>query len=408
MGPPGGSRVILTGPRVTSATVLHFGRLRADGSPDPSQMMNSVLKDIAFCRDNGGGYRARNSPSGDLTDCVKGIVCAAISTCRIENVSSYDSPVGWHCFGCVYTKWDDCSAWRATPAPISRGDFAVGFLIGSYGTNYGYAGSNASVYFNRCICYDIKGGAVTIGMRLFGAVADVFLTQPEVGRCQVGIEIDGRGADGRTIPESTLGSQQDIHIINPIIDQATQQGLQFRNLNRSFQVSVTSPYITTAGGTADIHVMGGDDRVEGHVSIIGGTMLSGGGRGLVATDAVGITFIGTLMRNYGTPVSLTNCRTCRIEPDLNNYAITAARGIYLKDARRCSVKPIMRGAAGRPGFASGVWLDGGEGNAIDPTMIDYDVFSDPSPARKVLYNGRDARSDAEFRAAGNVLVGATG
>ena len=116
---------------------------------------------------------------------------------------------------------------------------------------------------------------------MFGAVADVFLTQIEVGRCHVGIEIDGRGRDGATIPLQQLDTQQDIHIINPIIDATISQGLQLRNLNRSFQVSVTSPYIATAGALADIHIMGGGDKVEGHVSIVGGVLLSGGGKGLI-------------------------------------------------------------------------------------------------------------------------------
>jgi hypothetical protein len=408
IGHNGGSRVILTGPNVVTATVLQFGRLRPGGRADENLVVNSTLRDIAFCRDNRSGYRARNSPTGDAIDCVKGIVCAAIGSCRIENVCSFDSPIGWHCFSCVYTKWDDCSATRETPAQVAQGDFSIGFLIGAHAPAAGYAGANASVYFNRCSCYDLKGGSVTIGLKLFGAIADTYLSQIEVGRCRVGIEIDGRGANGATIPENVVGSQADIHIINPIIDQTNDQGLQLRNLNRSFQVSITSPYIVTAGGMADIHIMGGRDRVEGHVSIIGGTMLSSGGRGLVATDAVGINLIGTLMRNYGAPVVMKNCRTCRIEPDLNNYQVTAANGIYLEDVRRSSIKPIIRGGSGAPGFANGVFLDRGQGNAIDATMIDHEVLSAPGAAHAIVYQGRDARADPAFRAAGHVITGATG
>lgn len=408
MGREGGSRVILTGPAAVEQTVLQFGQTRIPGPDGDGLMRNSVLKDINFCRDNSGGYKARNSRSSNPVDCVKGIICSGLSSCRIENVASFDSPVGWHCFGCVYTKWDDCAAWRSTPAPLAMNDFSVGFLIGGFEKNYGYAGANASVYFNRCICYDLAGGSVTLGMRIFGAIADVFLTQSEVGRCHVGIEIDGSGRDGRTIPLSDNDTQQDIHLINPVIDATRQQGLQLRNLNASFQVSVISPYIATAGALADIHVMGGENRVEGHVSITGGVLLSSGGRGLIAADAEGISVIGTLIRNYQTPVSLTNCKSCRIEADFFNYSAVAAQAVYLKDVRRSSIRPTVRGGADRPGFVTGIALEGGGANAIDPTMVDPECFTRPDAAMKVRFNGRDARESAEFRQAGNVLQGVTG
>lgn len=408
MGKQGGSRVILTGPAAVEDTVLQFGQARVPSSDGDGLMRNAVLKDINFCRDNGGGYKARNSRSNNPIDCVKGIICSGLSSCRIENVASFDSPVGWHCFGCVYTKWDDCAAWRSTPAPVATNDFSVGFLIGGFDKNYGYAGANASVYFNRCICYDLAGGSVTLGMRIFGAVADVFLTQPEVGRCHVGIEIDGSGRNGRTIPLSANDTQQDIHLINPVIDATRQQGLQLRNLNASFQVSVTSPYIATAGAMADIHVMGGENRVEGHVSITGGVLLSSGGKGLIASDATGISIIGTLIRNYQVPVSLTNCKSCRIEADLFNYSTVAAQAVYLKDVRRSSIRPIVRGLAGRAGFVTGIAIEGGSANSIDPTMVDPDCFTQPGPTMKVRFNGRDARESAEFRQTGNVLQGVTG
>jgi hypothetical protein len=408
MGNVGGSRVILTGPRVVEDTVLQFGKPVPPSSDGEALMRNSVLRDINFCRDNEHDHRARNSRTNNPIDCVKGIVCSGLSSCRIENVASFDSPVGWHCFGCVYTKWDDCAAWRSTPAAVATNDFSVGFLIGDFTRHYGYAGANASVYFNRCICYDLSGGSVSIALRLFGAIADTFLTQIEVGRCDVGIEIDGQGRDGTTIALNQVDTQQDIHIINPVIDGTRGQGLQLRNLNASFQVSVISPYIVSARALADINIMGGAARVEGHVSIVGGTLMTTGGNGLVAVDGEGISVIGTLLRNYKVPVSLTNCRSCRIEPDVFNYAEVAANGLYLKDLQRSSVKPVVRGTRGRPGFGTGIMLDGGANNEIDPTMVDPDSFTTPGPERKVLFRGEDARSSEAFRATGNVLIGVTG
>jgi hypothetical protein len=133
-----------------------------------------------------------------------------------------------------------------------------------------------------------------------------------------------------------------------------------------------------------------------------------GGNGLVAVDGEGISVLGTLFRNYKVPVSLTNCRSCRIEPDVSNYAEVAANGLYLKDLQRSSVKPVVRGTRGRPGFGTGIMLDGGSNNEIDPTMVDPGCFTVPGPGRKVLYRGEDARSSGAFRAAGNVLIGVTG
>lgn len=225
----------------------------------------------------------------------------------------------------------------------------------------------------------------------------------------MGIEIDGRGRDGTTIPIDVVDTQQNIHLINPIIDATSQQGLQLRNLNRSFQVTVTSPYIATAGALADLNILGGADRVEGHVSIMGGLMVSGSsGTGLVAMDGEGISLIGTLFRNYKTPISMTNCRGCRLEPDVYNYAAVAGNALYLKDVQRSSIRPVVRGASGKPGFVTGILLDGGANNAVDPTMVDPASFTTPAADHKVRYRGEDARSSAAFKAAGNVLVGVTG
>lgn len=405
MGNAGGSRIILTGPEVGAATVFQFGKASVPDRDDARLMRNAVLRDIAFCRDNSEAFRVRSGTGGDVLGCVKGIVCSGLNSAIIQNVSSFDSPVGWYCHGCVYTKWDDCAAWRTTPAVEKKNDFAVGFLVGGYERNFGYAGANASVYFNRCVAYDLAAGSITIGLRLFGAIADTFLTQVEVGRCFIGIEIDGRDASGRTIPLSANPTQQDVHLINPVIDATTSQGLQLRNLNASFQVTVTSPYIATAGALTDISILGGADRVAGHVAIMGGVLLSGGGRGLVASDGEGIAVIGTLFRDYAVPISLTDCRLCRIEPDVLNYSSPAAHAIYAKNLSRSAVKPIVRGQPGAPGFGDGVFLDGGDHNSIDPTMVDFSVFTLPAAGSKVRYAGRDARGDEAFKAAGNVLVG---
>ena len=407
MGDSGGSRVILTGSRVVADTVFQFGKSTASAAVGMGLMNNSVLSNITFCRDNANGYVARNSTSDNPADCVAGIVCSSIGSCRIDNVASYDSPVGWHCYGCVYSKWDDCAAWRSTPAPIATNDFSVGFLIGDFVGHSGFAGANASVYFNRCICYEIKGGSVSIAIRIYGSVADTFLSQVEVGRCDIGIEIDGRGRNGVTLPTST-GLQQDIHIINPIIDATRAQGLQLRNLNRSFQVSVISPYIASPNGLADIHILGGADSVEGHVSIVGGVLISEGGTGLLATEGQGISVIGTLFRNYKTPLSLTNCRSCRLEPDVYNHTVTASNALYLNNLQRSSVKPIVRGVPEKPGFVTGIMLEGGTNNSIDPTMVDYDCFATAAAEWKVRFGSEDARESTEFRSSGNVLQGVPG
>lgn len=405
MGNRGGSRVILAGQAVVEAPVFQFGKRQPPSSDNDHMTRNCILRDINFCRDNTQGSRVRAASAADASACVKGIVCSGLAASLISNVSSFDSPVGWFVTGCAYCKWDDCAAWRSTPAASAANDFSVGFLVGGYKRNYGYAGANASVYFNRCASYDLHGGSISLGFRLFGAVADTFLTQVEVGRCNVGIEIDGRDASGKTIGVGENDLQQDIHLISPLIDAVSDQGLQLRNLNASFNVAITSPYIATARAKADLHIMGGADRVEGQISIVGGIFLGGGNAGLVATDGIGITVQGTMFRNYGAPISLTNCRNCRIEPDLNNISVMAPNGVYAKGLRRSSIKPIIRSGSGAPGFANGIFLEGGDHNAIDPTMVDYEAFSNPSPARKVIYSGRDARGDAAFKEAGNVLLG---
>lgn len=404
LGTPGGTRIILTGPNVVAATVLQFGKTSGTND-DASLTRNSYMRDILVARDC-STYKPR--PAGnDPINGIKGVIMSYMNRCGMENVSSFDSPIGFHYFGVVASYSRDCDASRTTPASSSSGDLWVGHLVGGYQINYGYIGSNASIYLQHPTCYDSNGSfGLSIGLRLFGYIADTFIENAEVGRVTIGIEIDGRDSNGNTVTyTSGPASHQDVRLSNCVIDGVGLTGLQIRNLNRSGQISVDYLYAAVGGPGTAINVF--DLEPGASIDFTGGKLIGSGGTGVNLTNAYNTSIRGLYIRDYNTPVTLSNTLASIIEPKICNYTQSASAAIQAVQSHRNIYRPQIMGIGAR--FGAGISFDGTcDYSSIDPSAIDYGVFTTVSPAYKVRFSGTDARSNAAFSAAGNVLIGATG
>jgi len=404
MGTPGGSRVILTGPSAAAATVFQFGKTTSGTGDDASITRNSYVRDILFARDC-GSVAPQPSPNSDPINCVKGVIMSYMNACGMENVSSYDSPVGFHYFGVVLSYARDCVASRTTPATSPINDFWVGHLLGNYQINY-YIASNASIYLERPICYDENAVFdLSIGIRVFGYIADTFINDAEVGRVNIGIEVDGRNSSGNTIPlASGGGAHQDVRISNAVVDAVGITGIQIRNLNRSGEVTLIEPYVALAGGGSyGINMF----DAEGKTRIAGGRILGGASTGIQAVNMTSLGIEGTYIREVANPVVLNNVGMSSITPVVTNHDVQSNQAVDLINCYRNRVAPQVTGSSGK--IATGIALNSAcVVNEIDPSQVNPGAFAVVDPAYKVRFNGSDARSAPAFGANGNVLVGVTG
>ncbi len=395
MGTADGTRIILCGPKAASEPVFVFGG--GIGAVDDEHIMrNSHLRDIKFARDC-SRYRVRPSPSNDPVDCVKGVVLNFFSDCTVTGVKSYDSPVGFHCHGIVYSLIHNCGTRRVTPASSKRGDYWTGWLIGGYGkANYGYIGANASVYFEHCSAADSNQAFDTsIGLKLYGRIADTFISSFEMARLDYGIVIDGSDEHGVKMSNGDYTSaHQDVTIINPVLDGYTRGGFLIRNLNDYNCLDIVTPYSAGGGWAVDIV------DVAGNVTITGGKLLSGGVR---ATNVNGFRLMGTLIRDAPVPLELINAGMFKAEPNIFNLVTRAQAGCVLRRAFRGTLAPQVRGAPGKIGY--GVTIDAASDHVtIDDSAIDPGSFSQPDAGNKVRFVNKDAR----LGAGSNRLIGTAG
>ncbi len=393
-GMAGGTRIVLVGANVVSATVFQFGK-DSSATDDTNQMRNSVCRDIVFARDC---YTLQPNPSlsADPIDCVKGVIMSFCSDCVMERCWSYDSPVGFHTIGVVISKLIDCSVRRITPASSATHDFYVGFLHGGYGAaNFGYIGNSASTYFIRCHVFDEDASFDTSwGMRLFGRFADTFVLDFEMARLNYGIEIDGRDAAGVTMSNGTYQyAQQDVTIENPVIDGYGTAGIWIHDTQDYFSITIQNPYCASGGPNLLM------DNSAGSTQVHGGKFLSGG---ISATDVNGLQVFGTHIRDAAAPVVLDTCGMFRIEPEIFNLDTACTNAVQSIGSFRGRFAPIIRGAPGKVTY--GVVCNAATDRCeVDGTMIDVGCLVGTTAASKVRYNGADATAGFST----NVLVGVT-
>lgn len=406
LGTTGGTRVILTGPKAVDATVLVIGK-DSGARDDVSISRNLVVKNIKAARDC-SVYKPRPSLTADPIDCVKGVIVSFITTSLIENVKSFDSPVGFHCFGVVNTVLRNCNVQRRTRASSATHDFFVGYLAGGYGgPNFGYIGANASIYFDHCTVFDEDPAFDrSVGMRLFGYAADTFVTQFEMARMDVGIEIDGRDARGTVISNAAgSGAQQDITLTDCVLDGCNDTGLLIHNTNDSLSVEGTNLYAT--GANYGIRMT----DCAGSTNIASGKIVYAGLAGISVRNVNGLGLGPIHVRNCPVGVRLENVGMAAVRPRIFGFGQRMSSAVQCLNAFRCILEPQVWGAPGDIGV--GINLDSAsDHNRVDATMIDPAALAGGAASRKVWFNGQDALSggsgNAAFSAAGNSLTGVMG
>lgn len=393
-----GTRIILQNlaPGIHVDDVMVVGSDKSGDAPPQIHLSNFTLT-----RDGA----ATPHPSGDIVRYPAGLRVRHVIHATFREITAMESSVGFYIGGVVYSKFDDCVAIRVRQGTTPVRDYAVGYYLDGH-PSFGYAGGNASLYLNRCIAVDQHPAHVdAMGLCARGAFVDSFIDLFESARIATGISI---GADGAR----ALGQTVDLHIRSPVLDGCTRFGIDIDlDATSSASVEIVDPYVYAAGPGGDRGILVRDGA--GLVTLTGGQVHGDfAGGSLFFSRTRGVRVQGTKVQQASRPVVVAEASNLSLEPQINNYGKHSPQpAISCHALSRSTIRPIVMGAMG-PSFAAGIDLDQEcKLCTIDPTGIDPACFDVADAARKVRYNGSDARlgaSGTAFTTAGNLLVGVSG
>lgn len=244
--------------------------------------------------------------------------CAGISAqytlyCELISVKAEEHIIGFRFFGNVYLKCTDCFSVRAS-AGTGTGDKWYGYYIDG-SANIGASGGNASLYINYCSA-SCNRTALSAGQS-YGFFAnqkftDLFIESPETVNCNIGMYIEGNA------PTTSVYSNLDLQIKNPIHDAFFNVGTYFKNINKYGSASLIGGYHGAhPNATRCIWV----ENCEGSVAMIGGQV--------IATPSATVAAV-VIENSHGAVID----RTQILEP--------IAYGVLLIDAYNCDIRPVVK------------------------------------------------------------------
>jgi hypothetical protein len=359
-----------TGTRVlslnTAANVIQVGPDSAPSGGTSAYFRNITVENIC------ARWVAALTPpaAGSESTAVKAWLFNYLLYCQFKNLAAWEPIIGFYFYGCVYTKFDDCVAFRS----ISYGglnDFFRGFW--AQGIPPILTGGNPSLFLNRCSAS--LGGAPALvrptGFYTNGNFADMFIDKFETAAMHTGIWIDGVGGN----PGS---SKLNLHIRDCILDQCSQNGIIIGTLNAMGMVTINGGYaqVNDNGATGKGIWLTGSSN-NGSVSIGGGIqILSGQGTtnyGIYVSQQSNVKVDSTvIVEDFYNPIVIDGgSERCDLRATINNpntgNALSAA--VFINSAVECYIAPSIDGKSNA--FAQGVFSDGTllDRSTIDPTMF---------------------------------------
>jgi hypothetical protein len=282
---------------------------------------------------------------------------------RLEDLAAWEPAVGFYCHGLVYTKVDDCKAFRSA----TRGgdnDFFRGFWLD--GSPHVLAGGNASLYLDRC-GVEMGGRPELVeatGFWLNGGFVDCFLNQPETSQVPTGIRVTGNGRG------ASDASNINLHIVRAVIDQCSETALDIGATAATAMLEIVDLYAgLPASSKHGVHL----HRGGGQVLFAGGQIVGNGGStiGFHAEAQDGFELRGIKFLGLTRPLLINGCSDFLLEPWINSRGSAGEPAITL--AGTCvggAIRPAIKGSLGA--FAAGVWLDGRSHRRIDLSLARVD------------------------------------
>lgn len=341
-------------------------------------------------------------PVATAKDSPTGLSAQYVYDCHVDRVYSWENSIGFRYRGVVHSYFNRCKAHRAVPATTAVNDVAIGhYLDGEVAI--GLAGGNASVYLTYCSAsmQSASNAPLRIGLRGVGALADSFVDYFETVAGQKGIYLTGTGGGG------AIGSNTDIRIRFPSLDQPSDKALEIESICPTGSVDIIDVYAGLPSGASrgiDLHDNGGS------VTVNGGTLIGAAGGstfGLRALNCTGLRVRGLAVSEFPNPVELDGVNNAQVDVSVNNQSVAATQAVSLTNGcQRVRVSPNVKGGASV--FAAAAIMLYGDGNAnvyVDATEVDPAACSG---GRKLMVGATNVNITADGRVGGNGSRSASG
>jgi len=322
------TRVLLASASVTP--IVQLGSTNASPPDINSAPYGAQCSDIYFGRNT-------NPNANTVSVAIGWSRSVRVTRCRATN-----SIIGYQIKNAVSPFIDDCFAKRDVAIAGGQGaDAWTAYHIDSTGT-LPAAGGNASVWLTRAQAECNLSISGSTAFKLNGRISDVFITQPETVGHNYGLDIQGDKAGSPSV-----GSNVNVTIENPVIDQSTVVGIRIRDVNQWGAVQVIQPYVGPAA-LDGIAV----SNCDGHVGIKGGQL-----RMNVATGGKAVSFVdcrNPVLNNTSigeatlAAVTLTNVSGGIIQPLVQNVTATCAAAVNsTANVTKTTIRPSINGAASK-------------------------------------------------------------
>lgn len=399
------TEIVLTGTNATDTTVFQFGA--ADYA---SVVRGQFCEDIAFNRT----AKARGSTTGDVEDCVKGVLYRWTTNSEMKRCRSFGSPIGFHVTNTATSNLIDCNVDPGADAASTDADIIIAFLLGGYTKYPGFVAANGSLRVEGCTAFAFGDSDFRVFMLVYGFTADTWMDKCEAAIGGHGLMITGidkasmidfiAGTPGPYDAFPDGGASQDITVTNCRIDGFSGVGYFFHHLPTATSINVHNPY----GASNDTGFA--LNNIEGRVNIDGGEILASAPAqgGIDAQNVQQLRIAGIYIRDFAVPVQVANCVGAEIRPVINNWNMACTTAINLENVDRCVIEPMIRGAAAK--ITNGVKADSFcTFNGFNLSGVDPGCFVVVDKQYKIRYNNADASTGGgAFASAGNALFGVLG
>lgn len=216
-------------------------------------------------------------------------------------------------------------------------DSFVGYHIDGTGA-LPAAGGNASVWMTRPQTELNVVIANSKGYYVNGRFTDVFISQPETLGTNYGIDVLGDKAGAPAV-----GSNANLVIENPVVDQTKTIGIRIQDVNKWGAVKILAPYCGPATGDAVTCT-----NCDGHVGIEGGQMrmnVSTAGKGLTFDGCRSPTVQNTHIAECTTQaLVLNNVTGGQFQPIIQNVTATCSAAVQsVAGVTKTTIRPSING-----------------------------------------------------------------
>ena len=322
---------------------------------------------------------------GNESSAVKAWNVQYVLNNEINNCSAWEPIIGFYFYGAVYTKVNDCTAFRSSVYGGGN-DFFRGFW--PQGAPAILAGGNPSLYLNRCNV--AVGGSPALldptGLYINADFSDIFVDFLETVNTDNGVIVNGSGS-------SVAGGKLDLHIRNCIFDQCDGNGIEINALNAMSMVTISGGYIQvndTGAGSCGIVISGSVNN--GAVAIDSGIqLLSSVGtsnKGIYVSQQSNVKVDSSvIIEDFYKPVEIDGGSVnVKIEATINNpnTGDGASSAVLVNNAERLTVACSVDGKSGA--FGQGFLSVGDDLNmaSIDPTLFDPNCIATGATAKVVI------------------------